>query len=99
VHWSHGLFGYFPTYSLGSFYAAQFFQQASKEIPNLEDKIASGDLLVLKEWLNKNIHQYGRLYAAEEICKKVTGEGLNFDYFYQYLSGKLAKVYGWKSWG
>jgi carboxypeptidase Taq len=99
VHWSHGLFGYFPTYSLGSFYAAQFFQQATKEIPNLEQKIASGDLLVLKEWLNKNIHQYGRLYDAEEICKKVTGEGLNFDYFYQYLSGKLAKVYGWKSWG
>lgn len=96
VHWSHGLMGYFPTYSLGSFYAAQFYHQATKDIPNLEDKIASGDLLILKEWLNKNIHQYGKLYGAEEICKKVTGEGLNFDYFYEYLSGKLAKVYGWE---
>lgn len=95
VHWSHGLMGYFATYSLGSFYAAQFFRQATKEIPDLEEKIATGDLLTLKEWLNKNIHQYGKLYGAEEICKKVTGEGLNFDYFYEYLSGKLSKVYQW----
>lgn len=93
IHWAHGSIGYFATYSLGSFYAAQFFQQAEKEISGLKTKIAEGDLLPLKEWLNEKIHQYGRLYDAEEVCKRVTGEGLNFDYFHQYLKNKIYEVY------
>jgi Zn-dependent M32 family carboxypeptidase len=47
VHWSHGSFGYFPTYSLGSFYAAQFFETAKTQIPNLENHIASGNFNLL----------------------------------------------------
>lgn len=95
IHWSHGSMGYFATYSLGSFYAAQFFRQAQSEIPDLEQKIEAGDLLPLKNWLNEKIHRYGRLYDAEDLCKKVTGEGLNFEYFHEYLENKLSKVYNW----
>lgn len=94
VHWSHGSFGYFPTYSLGSFYAAQFFEAASKEIENLSGQIASGDLSTLLQWLRKHIHQYGRRYTAEALCEKITGEKLNFSYFLHYVSRKYGDVYG-----
>lgn len=95
IHWSYGSIGYFATYSLGSFYAAQFFKQAEKEIPGLATHIENGQLLPLKLWLNDKIHRHGRLLGAEELCKQVTGEGLQYEHFHSYLSGKLAQVYQW----
>lgn len=94
VHWSHGSFGYFPTYSLGSFYAAQYFAQAKKDIPGLPQQVEQGEFAQLLQWLRTNIHQYGRRYKADELCKKVTGEGLNFSVFMQYASEKYAGIYG-----
>lgn len=95
IHWSHGSFGYFATYSLGSFYAAQFFHQAKSEIKDLEDQIAKGNLQILKDWLNEKIHKYGRLYDAEDLCEKVTGEKLSFKYFQSYIEEKLSDIYSW----
>jgi carboxypeptidase Taq len=95
IHWAHGSIGYFPTYTLGSFYAAQFFARASKEIPDLNTLIEMGDLLPLKAWLNECIHQHGKLYTAEELCTAVSGEPLNYSYFHQYMEAKLSDVYGW----
>jgi carboxypeptidase Taq len=94
VHWSHGSFGYFPTYSLGSFYAAQFFHTARSAIPALEEKIASGELNVLLQWLRRNIHCRGRMFYADELCEKVTGERLNFQYFLDYATKKFGEIYG-----
>ncbi|MEM7106516.1 MAG: carboxypeptidase M32 [Bacteroidota bacterium] len=93
IHWSHGSIGYFPTYSLGSFYAAQFYAQAEKEIPGLASQIESGDSSQLLTWLQQNIHQHGRRYTAEELCRKITGESLNFDYFMKYVESKYAGIY------
>lgn len=93
VHWSHGDFGYFPTYSLGSFYAAQFFYQATKEIPNLEKEIENGNMIPLLKWLREKIHVHGRLYTASELCMKITGEKLNFRYFLDYAEKKYSDVY------
>jgi carboxypeptidase Taq len=93
IHWSHGSFGYFPTYSLGSFYSAQFYHFASLAIPDLEAHIANKDFKPLLQWLRENIHQYGHQYSSEELCKKITGEGLNFKYFNNYLDKKYALVY------
>jgi len=93
VHWAFGAFGYFPTYSLGSFYGAQFFAQAEKDIPNLKKQIAKGDNSQLLAWLRKKIHRHGRFYSAEDLCKKVTGEPLNFDYFMRYAEEKFGAIY------
>jgi len=93
IHWSHGSFGYFPTYSLGSFYAAQFFHKAQEQIENLEEKVEQGNYTELLDWLRTNIHQYGRLYSASELCERVTGEKLNFTYFMQYAKAKYEKLY------
>ncbi len=94
IHWSHGSMGYFPTYSLGSFYAAQFFQQAEKDIPNLTQHIENGNTQPLLDWLRTNVHQYGQLYTAEELCAKITGEPLNFKYFMDYAKKKYGAIYG-----
>lgn len=94
VHWSHGSFGYFPTYSLGSFYAAQFFAKAEEQIGGLKDAIATGNTLPLLEWLRENIHQHGRYFTSEELCKEVTGEGLNPVHFMKYVEEKYGELYG-----
>lgn len=94
VHWSHGSFGYFPTYSLGSFYAAQFFVQAIKDEPSILKQIKKGKHSKLLKWLRDNIHVHGRRYEAAELCKKVTGEELNFKYFLEYAKAKYGGIYG-----
>lgn len=97
IHWSHGSFGYFPTYSLGSFYAAQFFNQAQKDIPNLIEQIEKGNTQTLLNWLREKIHQHGKFYSAEELCTVVTGEKLNFSYFMEYAKAKYSGLYGLKN--
>ena len=94
IHWSHGSFGYFPTYSLGSFYAAQFFSQAKKEITSLEAEIEKGNTKPLLDWLRTKIHQHGKYYSAEELCIAITGKKLDFSYFMEYAKSKYSKLYG-----
>lgn len=93
VHWSFGLFGYFPTYTLGNLYAAQFWQTINKELPGLEQDFAKGDFGRLKAWLNENIHAHGRRYNASDLCEKVTGRPLESKPLMDYLGGKLREVY------
>lgn len=89
VHWSHGSFGYFPTYSLGSFYAAQFWDKAQKSLPTLkQEQMDAAVLAQLLQWLRKNIHAHGRLMDSEELCMAVTGETLNVQYFERYINEK-----------
>ena len=93
VHWSSGLFGYFPTYLLGTIYATQFYDRAKQEIPDLENNIAAGSLDPLREWLQSNIHRRGKIYSATELVKKVTGETLQANQFLEYLSTKYRSLY------
>lgn len=93
VHWSHGSFGYFPTYSLGSFYAAQFFATAEKQLSGLKEQIAAGETRGLLQWLRDNIHDKGRFYLSEDLCKEVTGETLNVDHFNDYVLEKYTSIY------
>ena len=94
VHWSFGLFGYFPTYTLGNLYAAQFWETIQHRLPGLEDDFARGDFGRLLAWLNENIHAHGRRYGAGELCEKVTGRPLESGPLLGYLGGKLREVYG-----
>lgn len=93
VHWSHGSFGYFPTYSIGSFYAAQFYHWAQQQIPDLEEQIVNGNFTPLLKWLRENIHQHGKLHSADELCQRITGESLSFSYFMNYAKQKYDQLY------
>jgi carboxypeptidase Taq len=93
IHWAHGSFGYFPTYSLGSFYAAQFFEAAMSTIPDLRYKIKCGEFGELLAWLKEMIFRRGRKYLSEQLCEKVTGEKLSLDPFMNYVEKKYGKIY------
>jgi len=93
IHWSHGSFGYFPTYTLGNLYAAQFYQAAEDDIPDLTGRISRGELLPIREWLKLNIYLPGMTYRASELVKHVTGESLTANYFLAYVNHKYSSLY------
>lgn len=93
VHWSAGLIGYFPTYSLGNLYASQFFAAAEKGLGDLHEMFARGEFQPLKEWLNQQIHGLGKRYSADQLCEKVTGQRLSQGYLMDHLNQKLSPLY------
>lgn len=92
VHWSCGLIGYFPTYALGNMYAAQFFEQAKKDLGDLDAQIARGEFAPLLAWLRSNIHMHGRRYRGRELAKRVTGKDITPDALLDHLE-RNAKAY------
>ncbi|HUY87329.1 MAG TPA: carboxypeptidase M32 [Pirellulales bacterium] len=93
IHWSAGLFGYFPTYSLGNLYAAQFFAQADEDLGGLADLFARGEFEPLRAWLVDRIHQFGQRYSAGELVQRVTGSALSHRALMSHLRGKLGPLY------
>lgn len=93
VHWSGGSFGYFPTYSLGNVYAAQFTHVMQQEISGYEDLIANGEFGPLRQWLKEKIHQYGKMKSPRELVQAITGEGTNATYLMNYLEKKYTDIY------
>lgn len=93
IHWSHGSLGYFPTYSIGSFYAAQLYAQCERRIPNLKKQLKSGNVKEFLALMRKHIHQHGKLYSAEQLCENFTGEKLNIKYFVAYAKEKYKALY------
>lgn len=89
IHWSQGSIGYFPTYTLGNLYAAQFWNKLTVDIPNTKSHIESGNFEPILLWLRKNIHQYGTIFRAKDLVTKVTGEKLNPKHFTDYLYSKF----------
>ncbi len=94
IHWSAGLFGYFPTYSLGNLYAAQFFHTAEEAIGPLDEQFRHGEFQPLLTWLQKHIHQRGQCDTPAELVQDVTGQPLDHSYLMQHLKNKLEPLYG-----
>ncbi|MGH7178632.1 MAG: carboxypeptidase M32 [Tepidisphaeraceae bacterium] len=94
THWASGLLGYFPTYALGNLYAAQFFEQARKELGDLDAMFARGEFKPLLSWLQEKIHRPGRTYTAPQLVKKITGSDLSPDPLMRHLSKKAKEFYG-----
>ncbi|MBI93009.1 MAG: carboxypeptidase M32 [Gemmatimonadaceae bacterium] len=93
IHWSGGLMGYFPTYTLGNLYAAQFFVQAREDLGDLDEQFDRGDTATLLRWLRENIHSQGRRLTATELVTQVTGRPLGIDDLMNYLEGKFGELY------
>ena len=94
IHWSHGNFGYFPTYSLGSVMAAQLYAAAEAEIDGLEATIADGEFGDLQNWLAENVHRHGSRYETNELVERATGEEFSADAFTDYVEEKYGELYG-----
>ena len=96
IHWSFGGLGYFPTYTLGNLYAAQFMAVARRELggTDLDADFRRGEFGRLKDWLVRNIHAHGQRFRAAELCRRATGEPLRAGPFVAYLHEKYGPLYG-----
>ncbi len=94
VHWSAGLVGYFPTYTLGNLYASQFFATADQELGGLHGQFARGEFRPLRDWLREKIHRHGQRYSAAELVKRVTGRELSSGPLLTDLREKYGELYG-----
>lgn len=94
VHWSGGLIGYFPTYTLGNLISVQMFERIKKDIPDLTEQFKRGEFSQLLAWLRKHLHQHGRRYAPTDLIKRATGKALTAKPYIAYLKSKFGDIYG-----
>ncbi|SNR61428.1 carboxypeptidase M32 [Puniceibacterium sediminis] len=94
VHWSVGLFGYFPTYTLGNVYAGCLHQALRTAVPDLDDQLARGDLAEATGWLGQNVQRHGGLYRPREVIAKACGFEPNERPLLDYLDTKFGEIYG-----
>ncbi len=85
IHWTHGMLGYFPTYTLGAMNAAQLYQAANQSITSLDEQISRGDFLALNQWQAENIWSWGSYHSTDALMQQATGEILNPDHFIRHL--------------
>ncbi|HKP74942.1 MAG TPA: carboxypeptidase M32 [Longimicrobiaceae bacterium] len=94
IHWSMGSFGYFPTYTLGNLYAAQFWVTLREALPGLDDDLRRGEFGGLLAWLKAQVHVHGRRFTAPELCERITGRRLSHEPLLDYLRAKIEPIYG-----
>ncbi|MEM1165890.1 MAG: carboxypeptidase M32 [Planctomycetota bacterium] len=94
VHWSMMAMGYFPTYTLGNMYAATWWDQIGRDLPERDAQLERGEFAPVLAWTRDNIHQYGRQFGAEQLCERITGSPLSPEPLMAYLREKIDRVYG-----
>ena len=93
-HWSEGLFGYFPTYTLGNLFAAQLYARARADLGNLDASFAKGDFAGLLDWLREKVHRQGSRYPAPVLIEKITGKPPDHRPLVEALEHKFREIYG-----
>jgi carboxypeptidase Taq len=88
VHWPEALFGYFPCYSLGAMYAAQWFAAMRRATPDLDARIEAGEVGVVFDWLRENIWQQASRWSTDELAVRASGEALNPAHFKAHLESR-----------
>jgi carboxypeptidase Taq len=90
MHWSVGLFGYFPTYQLGNVISVQIWDRAREDLGDLDEQFARGEFARLREWLSEHVYRHGSRYPPRELLRRVTGSDLDPDPYLRYLHTKFA---------
>ena len=90
VHWAEGLFGYFPTYALGTVISGQLWARACADLPDLDERFARGEFAPLADWLAEHVHRHGRRLLPGELVQRVTGGPLDPGPYLDYVRAKLA---------
>jgi carboxypeptidase Taq len=93
IHWSSGLYGSFPTYTIGNIMSAQFFAAARHDVPDLDEALARGDYAPLRGWLTENVYRHGRAFSPEELLTRSTGAGLSVEPYLAYLKWKYDDLF------
>ncbi len=87
------MIGYFPTYSLGNLLAAQFYNQAVAELPEIPQQISAGELAPLLDWMRAKVHMPGSKYTPVELVERITGGPLQTQPFLDYIRDKYTRIY------
>ena len=90
MHWSIGLFGYFPTYQLGNIISVQIWERAQADLGDLEADFERGEFSRLREWLREHVYRHGSRYPPRELLQRVTGSDLDPGPYLAYLRAKFA---------
>jgi carboxypeptidase Taq len=93
MHWPTGAFGYFPTYTIGTLYAAAFFTRAAEELGNVDEDLRHGRTRGLLDWLRENVHSQAFLKSAKEIGEGIIGGPLTVKPFLDQLRDKYSAIY------
>jgi carboxypeptidase Taq len=93
VHWSAGLIGYFPTYTLGNLYSAQIFDAAGRDLGNLEAAFANGEFQPLKTWLVEKIHAKGGLLKPKDLVLEAAGAPPDPVFLVAHLNQKYGEIF------
>ena len=93
VHWSVGLFGYFPTYALGNVYAGCLNRAMEAALPDLDASLAEGDATPAVEWLRENVHRHGSLVAPAPLIERASGAAVSAEPLLDYLEKKFGAIY------
>jgi carboxypeptidase Taq len=96
IHWADGLFGYFPTYTIGNVLSVQFFDAAAKAHPEIPEQIEQGEFSTLLGWLRENVHRHGARYYPDELITMATGRSLDTAPYLRYLKNKFGELYDLK---
>lgn len=94
VHWSAGLIGYFPTYTLGNIMSVQLLEAHRSQNPQLDSQVSSGDFSRLHSWMLENVHRHGRTMEPRELLQNATGSPLDAAPYIRYLEQKYGQLYG-----
>ena len=95
VHWSLGLVGYFPTYTIGSIVSAQIWERVRASIPDLDRQLEHGEFQPLRTWLREHMHRHGRKFTPRETLKRVVGtDAIDVGPYVRYLQAKYGEIYG-----
>lgn len=94
VHWAAGLFGYFPTYTLGNLMSVQLLDAHRQGNTDLDDQIRQGHFTELAGWLRDNVHRHGSALDSSEVLRAATGQTLDAKPYVDYLNGKYGRLYG-----
>ena len=94
VHWSVGLFGYFPTYTLGNVYAGCLLKSMRAELPDLDEDLSRGNAKPATDWLAGKVQRFGGLYRPTEVIERACGFVPDEGPLLDYLDAKFADLYG-----
>jgi len=93
IHWSWGYFGYFPTYALGTVYAAQLEAALRRDVPDLDEQMAAGEFAAPLRWMRDRVHRLGMLYRPADLIEHATGKPPSTDDYVSYLTRKYSAIY------
>ncbi len=94
IHWSLGVIGYFPTYTLGNLISAQIAEKLATAVPGWKELPGKGDFAPILGWLRENIHSQGRKYLPAQLLERSLGEGVRVEPFLRYIKEKYSAIYG-----